>query len=63
MLFRSLTKQQQSMVQQIATDALKHQQQRLAQYATQARFAVAQLYDRGTENNKSKTEADHATTP
>ncbi|TDK67378.1 tetratricopeptide repeat protein [Sapientia aquatica] len=59
----ALTKQQQSMVQQIATDALKHQQQRLAQYATQARFAVAQLYDRGTENNKSKAEADHATTP
>ncbi len=42
----SLTKEQQEHLQGIAVAALTQQQERLAQYQTQARFALAQLYDR-----------------
>jgi hypothetical protein len=43
-------------VQEIAVAELTRQKERLAIYATQARFAVAQLYDRAN----IKKDADHA---
>ena len=43
----ALSKEQQGEVQEIAVAELTRQKERLAVYATQARFAVAQLYDRG----------------
>ena len=42
----SLSREQQRAVQDIAVAQLVRQQERLADYTTQARFAVAQLYDR-----------------
>ena len=42
----ALSRQQQGVVQDIAVAELVQQKERLATYATQARFAVAQLYDR-----------------
>ena len=42
----SLSREQQRAVQDIAVAQLTRQQERLAEYTTQARFAVAQLYDR-----------------
>jgi hypothetical protein len=44
----ALTNEQQLGVQELAVAELLRQKQRLAVYATQARFAVAQLYDRAT---------------
>ncbi len=44
----ALTGEQQAEVQDMAVAELRQQQQRLQVYATQARFAVAQLYDRAT---------------
>ena len=55
----ALSKEQQSVVQEIAVAELTRQKERLAIYATQARFAVAQLYDRANV----KKEADHAAAP
>jgi len=52
----SLTREQQAVVQEIAVAQLTQQKERLAIYATQARFAVAQLYDRAN----IKKDADHA---
>lgn len=43
-----LTREQQQAVEALAVAELTRQQQRLAVYATQARFAVAQLYDHAT---------------
>jgi hypothetical protein len=56
----ALTKEQQFAVQAIAVAELGRQQERLAAYATQARFAVAQLYDRANAKADPKTEGDHA---
>lgn len=42
----ALSNEQQQVVQDIAVAELARQKERLAVYATQARFAVAQLYDR-----------------
>jgi hypothetical protein len=42
----ALTREQQAAVQELAVAELVRQQQRLAAYGTQARFAVAQIYDR-----------------
>lgn len=42
----ALSREQQHAVQDIAVAELSRQKERLAVYATQARFAVAQLYDR-----------------
>jgi hypothetical protein len=42
----ALAGEQRIAVQDIAVAALERQKERLATYATQARFAVAQLYDR-----------------
>ena len=52
----ALRAEQQAVVQEIAVAELTRQKERLAQYATQARFAVAQLYDRANV----KKEADRA---
>jgi hypothetical protein len=42
----ALGKEQQGEVQQLAVTELQGQKERLVAYATQARFAVAQIYDR-----------------
>ncbi|MFN3297909.1 MAG: hypothetical protein ACK42S_14595, partial [Caldimonas sp.] len=44
----ALSREQQQAVEALAVAELTRQQQRLAVYATQARFAVAQLYDHAT---------------
>jgi hypothetical protein len=44
-------------VQGIAVAALTQQQERLAQYQTQARFALAQLYDRANLSASAGTGA------
>ena len=48
----SLGLEQQRAVQDIAVAQLTRQQERLAEYTTQARFAVAQLYDRAYANKE-----------
>ena len=55
----ALSAEQQSALQEIAIVELKAQKERLAAYTAQARFAVAQLYDRATEPK----EGDHAAKP
>ena len=52
----ALTREQQQVVEGLAVAELARQKDRLAVYATQARFAVAQLYDHA----KLKQEGDHA---
>jgi hypothetical protein len=42
----ALTLEQQGQVQELAVAKLTRQKERLVAYTTQARFAVAQLYDR-----------------
>ncbi|MEP6504617.1 MAG: hypothetical protein ABJD97_14860, partial [Betaproteobacteria bacterium] len=55
----TLTTQQQAALQDIAIADLLTQKERLAGYTAQARYAVAQLYDRATEPK----EGDHAAKP
>ena len=55
----ALTTEQQGALQEIAIVALTAQKDRLAGYTAQARYAVAQLYDRATEPK----EGDHAAKP
>jgi TolA-binding protein len=50
---------QQRYVQEIAVAALEEQKDRLKSYNAQARFAVAQLYDRA----RTATEGTHAAAP
>ena len=52
----ALQREQQQVVQELAVAQLVRQKERLAEYTTQARFAVAQLYDRA---HLSRSE-DHA---
>jgi hypothetical protein len=63
----SLSAQQKTRVQDIAVAELTRQQERLAEYASQARFAVAQLYDRASDAAAKPadpaTEASHANQP
>ncbi|MGZ3240184.1 MAG: hypothetical protein ACXWJK_07260 [Burkholderiaceae bacterium] len=67
----AISQEQQQVVQDIAIAELTRQQERLAAYTIQARFAVAQLYDRGTdhpidrpaERSPDNKEADRATKP
>ena len=59
----ALTKEQQGVVQDIAVAELMRQKERLAVYSQQARFAVAQLYDRGNARPDAKKDADHAAKP
>lgn len=56
-----LKHQQQLAVQAIAIAELNHEKDLLGQYANQARFALAQLYDRGTE--PAATDEHKASTP
>jgi len=53
----ALTKEQQIALQDIAVAELSRQKERLAAYTTQARFAVAQLYDRGDSKPDARTDA------
>ncbi len=55
----ALAKEQQEAVQNLAVAELRQQKERLAAYSAQARFAVAQLYDRAS----GKPEAPHAVAP
>jgi hypothetical protein len=59
-LVAALTKEQQVAVQDIAVAELTRQKERLAAYSTQARFAVAQLYDRGDIKRESKDDKAEA---
>ena len=52
----ALTEEQQGAVQNIAVTELARMQEHLAAYATQARFALAQLYDRGNERVNSSNQ-------
>ena len=56
----ALSKEQQGALQEIAITELKAQKERLAAYTAQARYAVAQLYDRATE---PKEEGSHVDKP
>jgi tetratricopeptide (TPR) repeat protein len=53
----SLTKEQQEAVQELAVAELQRQKERLQVYTVQARFAVAQLYDRATQSWEGKDAA------
>ena len=53
-----VTKEQQDAVQNIAVAELAGAQQRLAEYQTQARFALAQLYDRASLATNAKEGSD-----
>jgi hypothetical protein len=55
----ALGKEQQGALQEIAITSLQSQKERLRAYTAQARYAVAQLYDRATEPK----EGDHAAKP
>ena len=55
----ALSTEQQAALQEIAIAGLTAQKERLAAYTAQARFAVAQLYDRATETK----EGEHADKP
>ncbi len=63
----ALSQQQQVALQEIAVDELVRQKERLAGYSTQARFALAQLYDRANEQTpeqpQGKQDAQHAAKP
>jgi hypothetical protein len=54
-LVTALGKEQQAALQELAVAELMRQKERLVAYSTQARFAVAQLYDRA---NKAKDAND-----
>jgi hypothetical protein len=61
----ALTREQQLAVQDIAVAELTRQKERLAAYSTQARFALAQLYDRanagdGDDKAGAASEGEHA---
>ena len=56
----ALSRDQEQAVQGLAVAELERQKERLAVYATQARFAVAQIYDRASGSTK---EGDRATKP
>jgi len=50
----ALAQEQQVAVQEMAVADLQRQKERLAEYGTQARFAVAQLYDRASVSQEIK---------
>lgn len=54
----ALSKEQQGAVQEIAIAELARQKERLAVYSTQARFAVAQLYDRANSGGGASAAAN-----
>jgi hypothetical protein len=56
----ALAQEQQGVVQQIAVAALQEQKERLAAYTGQARFAIAQLVDRATDQTPAAPGAERA---
>jgi hypothetical protein len=58
----NLLRERQQYLQDLAIASLTQQQQRLAGYTTQARFALAQLYDRAYKENANPG-GPRATTP
>ena len=56
----TLMAEQQQYVQDLAVAALERQKERLASYGTQARFAVAQIYDRARVAKESSNAAPSA---
>lgn len=56
----SLSTEQQQFVQELAVTELVHQKERLVEYTTQARFAVAQLYDRAASQANKQLEPANA---
>jgi tetratricopeptide (TPR) repeat protein len=56
----ALTTEQQQALQDTAVVALREQQQRLVGYTNQARYAVAQLYDRATQKPAERKEGERA---
>jgi len=52
----ALSKEQQGQVQELAVAELERQKERLAAYTLQARFAVAQLYDRATVSKNERAD-------
>jgi hypothetical protein len=62
-----LRQEQQTALQDIAVAELTREKERLEGYSTQARFSVAQLYDRANDqvqdHSDGKTEASHAPKP
>ena len=56
----ALAKEQQGALQDTVIAALKAQQERLVGYADQARYAVAQLYDRATQRPDQRQEGTRA---
>ncbi len=59
----ALSREQQSAVQDIAVAELARQKERLAEYSAQARFALAQLYDRANDRPDTGKDAEHAAKP
>jgi len=55
-----LVRDQQQYIQELAVAELEHQKERLANYATQARFAVARIYDRANADKTGRTAPDLA---
>jgi hypothetical protein len=59
-----LGREQQTAVQELAVAQLEQQKQRIAAYAKQTRFAVAQLQDRATQDSGSQAkEGEHEPAP
>jgi hypothetical protein len=59
----ALSNEQQGVVQELAVAELTRQKERLAGYTTQARFAVAQLYDRAQSKQSANKKEDDAAKP
>jgi hypothetical protein len=59
----ALSQEQQSALQDIAVAELARQKERLAEYSAQARFALAQLYDRANDRPDTGKDAEHAAKP
>ena len=56
----ALSTEQQRALQDTAVVALREQQERLVGYTNQARYAVAQLYDRATQKPNERKEGERA---
>jgi hypothetical protein len=59
----ALSNEQQGVVQELAVAELGRQKERLAGYTVQARFAIAQLYDRAQTQVSMDKKEDHAAKP
>lgn len=59
----ALSNEQQGVVQELAVAELERQKERLAGYTLQARFAIAQLYDRAQAQVGADRKEDHAAKP